>query len=118
MTTTNYEWSDIEPLLANLTSFWDLAEITDEIDDDDIDEDYPYADMEIESQIKIDGFACSIITFYDSFGVVSDRQIDINWKMTDESPTKFMLWLKENAKEDYDLLRDELEFEDRVWQEL
>jgi hypothetical protein len=41
MTTTDYEWSDIEPLLGNLTHVWETeAEITDEIDDDTIDQDY------------------------------------------------------------------------------
>lgn len=35
------EWSYRELLLVSLTSVWDIyAEITDEIDDDDIDKDY------------------------------------------------------------------------------
>ena len=111
MTTTDYDWGEIELLLSNLTHVWDTeAEITDEIDEEDIDEDYPYADMEIESQVKIDGFACSIITSYDSYGNVSERQLDINYEMTDESPTKFLAWLKEKSEEDYEYLMDELEF--------
>ena len=37
MTTTDYDWGEIELLLSNLTHVWDTeAEITDEIDEEDI----------------------------------------------------------------------------------